>query len=128
MNINFKLIRINIHPERNGRTNVVATVQWMLIATRNGHESSSFVDSIIPIGGLSEFTPIDQLTKEQILEWSIAAQGGQSFINMLMQHHEMVISEAEARAGVEIYLGPLAFELDVMKNQNFTGEIPVATL
>ncbi len=128
MILEYKLVRIGVQPQVNGKTNVVAHAQWLLAASRNGFSSTSFVDTLLPLGDLSSFTPIEQLTKQQILDWCIAAEGGQAFIDSLVEHHERILTAEERRAGVELYMGPLAFELDSHKNQNLTGEMPVEVL
>lgn len=128
MILEYKLVRIGVKPQVNDRTNVVAHAQWLLVASRSGFSSTTFVDTLLPLGDLSNFTPIEQLTKQQILDWCIAAEGGQAFIDSLVEHHERILTTEERRAGVELYMGPLAFELDSHKNQNLTGEMPVEVL
>lgn len=128
MNLEYKLTRIGVRPQVGDKANVVAHAQWLLVATRNGFTSASFVDTLLPLGDLSNFTPVDQLTKQQILDWCVAAEGGQVFIDSLVDHHNRVITADERRSGVELYMGPLAFMLDEQKNQNLTGELPVEVL
>ena len=126
MNLEYKLTRIGVHPQVGDKANVVAHAQWLLVATRNGFTSTSFVDTLLPLGDLSNFTPVDQLTKQQNLDWCIAAEGGEVFIDSLVAHHNRSITADERRAGVEMYVGPLAFPLDA--NQNIAGSIPVEVL
>ena len=128
MILEYKLVRIGVQPQMQGQANVVAHAQWLLVASRNGFSSTSFVDTLLTLGNLSNFTPIEQLTKQQILDWCVAAEGGQAFIDSLAAHHEVILAAEERRAGVELYLGPLSFEMDVLKNQSLTGEIPVEVL
>jgi hypothetical protein len=112
MNIQYKVVQIDTHPEKQGHQHVVSGVQWHMVATRNGFSSVALVYSILPIGDLSQFTPVEQLTKEQLLAWAIAAEGGQEWIDRMMAHHNVCLTSDEARAGTAQYTGPLAFELD----------------
>jgi hypothetical protein len=128
MILEYKLIRIGVQPQIGDKPNVVAHAQWLLTASRSGFSSISFVDTLLLLGDLANFTPIEQLTKQQILDWCVAAEGGQAFIDSLVEHHERIITSEERRAGVELYTGPLSFALDEQKNQNLTGEMPVEVL
>lgn len=128
MNIEYKLAGVKVHPSKDGKSNVVAAVSWQMVASRNGHQSISVGETYLPLGDLSNFTPIEQLQKDQLLKWAFDAEGGEQFIQMLLDHHERTLTYEERQVGVEPYLGPLAFELDNVKNQNMTGEIPVETL
>lgn len=128
MNITYKVTRIGVNSDVGGKKNVIANIAWQLVAERNGFTSISVVDTLIPIGDLSNFVPVEQVSKQQALDWAIAAEGGNSFIQMLTEHHERVLSAEEKRAAVELYLGPLAFELDAAKDQFITQDMPVSTL
>ena len=57
------------YPTYEDRTDVVCTVHWKLVTT-NGEYNSQLIGSIdVPTEVLEPFTPYDQLTKEQVLEW-----------------------------------------------------------
>jgi hypothetical protein len=112
MNIQHKVVQIDTHPEKEGHQHVVSGVQWLMVATRSGFESVAVVHSILPIGDLSQFTPIEQLTKEQLIAWAIASQGGQEWVDSMMAHHDRCLAFDEARAGTVPYTGQLAFTLD----------------
>ena len=128
MNLSYKVTQIGVHPSRDGKSNVIAQVMWHFVAERNGHTSVCIADTMLPIDGFTEFTPIEQVTKEQVLSWAIAAEGGQAFLDSLMTHHERALIDKEKRVGVQNYLGTLGFELDGQKNQFLVGEIPVEVL
>lgn len=112
MNITRKVIQIDTHPEKEGHQHVVSGVRWLMAATRSGFESVAVVYSVLPIDDLSQFTPIEQITKEQLLEWAIASQGGQEWVDSMMAHHDRCLALDEARAGTVPYTGQLAFALD----------------
>jgi hypothetical protein len=112
MNIEYKVVQIDTHPERQGHQHVVAGVQWLMVASRNGFSSAALVYSLLPIDDLSDFVPVEQLTKEQLIAWAMAAEGGQEWIDRTMAHHNACLTLDEARAGTAPYTGPLAFVLD----------------
>jgi hypothetical protein len=118
MNITHKLYQINVHTEYQGHPNVVTVVRWSILYSRDGFESLAFIDTVLPLGELSNFTPIEQLQKEQIIAWCIEAQGGQVFLDRLLEHHQMQIEEKKRRAGVVNYQGPLAFFLESIEDNN----------
>lgn len=113
MNIQYKIVQVDTHPEKQGHQNVVSGVQWLMVASRNGFESVAVVYSILPIDDLSQFTPVENLTKEQLLAWALAAEGGQDWVDRMMAHHDVCLASDEARAGTAPYTGPLSFTLDV---------------
>jgi hypothetical protein len=118
MNIQYKVVQIDTHPEKHGHQHVVSGVQWLMIATRSGFESISVAHSILPVDDLSQFTPVEQLTKEQLIAWAVASQGGQDWMDRMMEHHDMCLSMDEARAGTVPYTGQLSFALDAYPENN----------
>jgi hypothetical protein len=128
MKLSFKVTKIGVHPNKDGKSNVIAEIMWQYIAERNGQTSISIIETMLPINSLNNFTPIEKVTKEKVLEWVIAAEGGQAFLDSLIPHHELNLTYRERRAGVQTYVGPLGFELDAQKNQFLVGDMPVETL
>jgi hypothetical protein len=112
MNLAHKLYQISVHTEYQGYPNVVTVVRWGIIYSRDGFKSSAFIDTVLSLNELSNFTPIEQLQKEQIIAWCIEAQGGQGFLDRLAAYHAMQIEEQERRADTQVYTGHLVFPLD----------------
>lgn len=123
MNLAHKLYQISVHTEYQGHPNVVTVVRWGILYSRDGFKSSAFIDTVLPLGELSSFTPIEQLQKEQIIAWCIEAQGGQGFLDRLATYHTMRIEEQERRANTTTYEGVLGFAKD---NSNTGSDNEVA--
>lgn len=112
MIITRKIYQLGVQPQIGEHTNVVAFVQWGLNFSRNGHESVAMVGTYLPLNDLSNFTLINNLTKDQIIDWCIAVEGGEQFINNLKQIHDRQLDVMERRAGVTKFDGILQFTLD----------------
>ena len=65
--------RLDAYPEHQGETDVVCTVYWRANATEELDGKSFFATAYgtvgVTINPEDPFTPYDQLTKEQVLEW-----------------------------------------------------------
>lgn len=120
MNITRKIYQLGVQPQIDPHTNVVAFVQWGLSFSRNGHESVAMVATYLPLNDLSNFIPVQQLTKDQIIDWCVAVEGGEQFINNLTHIHERQLDVMERRAGVAKFDGPLQFTFDGLAD----GRIP----
>jgi len=112
MNLAHKLYQISVHTEYQGQPDVVTVVRWGILYSRDGFESLAVIDTALPLGDLSNFTPIEQLQKEQIIAWCIEAQGGQGFLDRITVYHTMQIEEKKRRANTTTYEGVLGFAKD----------------
>ena len=65
--------RLDAYPEHQGETDVVCTVYWRANTTEEIDGKSFFATAYGTVGVTIDpedpFTPYDQLTKEQVLEW-----------------------------------------------------------
>jgi hypothetical protein len=121
MNSSYKVYEISVRPEYDAHANVVTVIRWGVVYSSDGFESAAFIDTALALGELSNFTPIEQLQKEQIIAWCIAAQGGQPFLDRLSEYHGMQIEDQKRRANTAVYDGPLAFPLDVLHGSGEPG-------
>lgn len=128
MNTEYKLFGLGVHPEYAARSDVVAEVRWGIVSSRSGFSAQHFAQTLLPLGELSEFTPIDQLTKQQILDWAVAAEGGAPYLQHILDYQNLDLTAQERAAGVVAYTGTLAFQLDPLKNQHVTDGIQVTTV
>lgn len=109
MNITRKLFGIAVTPQSGQHSNVVTRVRWGLEFERGGFTSVAFIETFLNIADLSGFTPIEQVTKTQVLQWAYDAQNGDQIIAEQRDHHDSMISYAALQASVVEYRG---IELD----------------
>jgi hypothetical protein len=112
MNITPYIYRVGVRSKHQGQQNVVAEVFWALLFEDEGFESLASTHTLLEIKDLSSFTPIEQLTKEQIVAWCVEAQGGQPYLDNLTTYHTFQVEFQKRRAGIEEYEGELGFSLD----------------
>lgn len=124
MNITRKLFEVAVTPELNGFTNIVTRVRWGLEFEKGGFTSLSCIETFLDISKLSNFKPINQITKEQILQWAFDTQNGEQLIKDQWIHHENMIEYEFLNASVKPYEG---FELDNVKTNNNNSRIDIPT-
>lgn len=112
MNITRKIYQLGVQPKIGEHANVVAFVQWGLCFSRNGHESVAMIATYLPLNDLSNFIPVQELTKDQIIDWCVSVEGGEHFINNLTHIHNRQLDVMERRAGVAQFDGTLQFTFD----------------
>ncbi len=73
--------KLECKPQEGDLADVVVVANWSLIATDGTHEANAYgATAMGPVG--SEFTPFDQLTEAQVIEWvkeQIGAEGVAAF-------------------------------------------------
>lgn len=105
MNITRKLFGVAATPQSGQHSDVVTRVRWGLEFERGGFTSLAFIETFLSIADLSSFTPVEQLTKEQIIQWAFDAQNGDQIIAEQWNHHDSMISYAALQASVVEYQG-----------------------
>lgn len=121
MNITRKLFEIGVKPQVGDLQNVVARVRWGLEFERGGFTSVAYIETLLDISDLSGFTPIDQLTKEQVIQWAYDAQNGDQIIADQTPHHDQVLTYEAMQASIVSYP---AFPTDAVPNTNAVPSIP----
>ena len=73
--ITWAVAAIDCYPQEAGYTDVVSTVHWVCsgVQEQNGkiYSASVYATCAVPLPS-GEFTPYDQLTKDQVLGWCYA--------------------------------------------------------
>lgn len=113
MNITHQLFDVGVVPNLNGRANFVRRVRWGVTWEDSGFSSSASVESVLPFDEAAAFRPIESVSKDDVVAWAIAAQGGQQFIDNLAQYHTADLAHQIATAGVVSYEGH--FELNLQQ-------------
>jgi hypothetical protein len=121
MNITRKLFEVGVKPQVGDFQNVVARVRWGLEFERGGFTSVAYIETMLDISDLSGFTPVDQLTKKQIIQWAYDAQDGDQIIADQTPHHDQVLAYESLQASIVEYKD---FPTDATPSRNTVPEIP----
>ena len=128
MNTEYKLYALGVHAEYAARNNVVAEVKWGIISSQDGFSTEHYAHTLLPLGELPGFTPIEQLTKQQIIDWVTAAEGGAPYLQHILSYQNLDLTMQKRASGVIAYSGNMSFQLDPLKDQHTTGGIQTTTL
>ena len=140
MNISFAIHKLFVHPSLDGLSNVIGKVIWFAQLEEDGAKSNAAGETLLD-DVASAFTPYEQVTEQQIIEWVVSKQGGQAFIDMLSEIHapmlaqkkrEMLLEEAQLPFTATILDGMTreaqgATDSSVVVN-SAVGVIPTVTL
>lgn len=95
MNYKFKIDNITGFPEHNGLTNVIATVYWSIAFENNGGNSLAGGETVLNLSNIDPATyiAVQDVSEQQIIDWVLAIEGGQEFIDKLWSIHEKFCEE-----------------------------------
>lgn len=100
MNIEFTIKKAYVFPQRGEHTNVIGKLDWEVRLSEGLAESFGIGETLLNVDNLSGFTPADQVTNEQMIEWVKAAEGGEAFLNMLRDIHAPHIAYKQREIGL----------------------------
>jgi hypothetical protein len=92
MNIIWNITKLTCLPgEYEGRTNVIANIEWKATATKTENGTTYTTEQTGVIGSgfnpdLTEFTPYEQLTEEQIVQWVWANGVSKLLVETMLGH------------------------------------------
>lgn len=82
INYNWNCKKVNVYIEQNGHSDVVYKVHWIVTGTSteldpegNPYFSKSIGTQKLNTEDITDFTPISEVTNEQVVEWTKAAIG-----------------------------------------------------
>lgn len=78
----WKIEQLVCYLEKEGKKNVVYHVYWRLNASLDGYEDTAYGSINIQLDPESEFTPYENLTKDQVVSWVKIAMGEESVANL----------------------------------------------
>lgn len=84
LNYNLFLEEVGVYPLFLEKENVIQRVIWRVVFSDTELEDEHityYAETLLDINNISNFIQIEDLTKDQILEWALNAQGGQSYID-----------------------------------------------
>jgi hypothetical protein len=99
----LKLHQVQVFKDKDGHQDVVGLVRWAVQFERNALVSVAGVETLLDTSNIQDFTPVEQLTKEQVLAWAYSAQGGDAFVEVIRQYHENDLDQQEQRLGLVTY-------------------------
>jgi len=94
----FKIQRVQTLPQVNEHTNVVVRVHWTVEFLADGIQSLGAGDTVLDTTAIESFTPVDQITEQQMVDWVVAAEGGQAFLDSLGNFHAQQIRRGQIDA------------------------------
>jgi hypothetical protein len=102
----MKLHDVQVYKNKNGHSDVIGLVRWAVEFQRGGFVSYAVVETLLDTSNLNNFVPIAQVTREQVLSWALATQGGEEFVEQhLRPYHEAELEAQEHRSGLTVYTG-----------------------
>ncbi len=93
MNLTFKITGVLALPQLAEHENVVARVDWAVAAQEGSLFSKGGGQTLLDTTEITDFVPADQLTEEQLIQWVIAAEGGQKFLDDLTAFHVALLKQ-----------------------------------
>jgi hypothetical protein len=85
----FNVEQLQVFPSKNGLTNVVGLVQWSVVFTDtvSGATSTGMGETLLGDPNPAQFVPVGNVTHQMAIDWMVAAQGGQTFVDQLQAIH-----------------------------------------
>jgi hypothetical protein len=69
MQIAWSITQLNCKPQENGKTNVVVVAVWQCVGVDGAYTAKVYGTANFIYAPENSFTPYDQLTQEQVLNW-----------------------------------------------------------
>ena len=67
--------RLDAYPQKDGFNDVVFVVYWRVTASDGEHEATVSGSQMVELDPEGDFTPYNQLTKDQVLSWVQSSMG-----------------------------------------------------
>lgn len=74
----WKVEQMESYVEKDGFQNVVFSVNWRVVATDGNHSATVYDRALINIDLISEFTPYEDLTNDQVIGWVKSGMGDEA--------------------------------------------------
>ncbi len=79
-------------PQVGGHKDVLAQINWIIEFEKDGFTSIGAGETMFDVSAIKSFVPLDQVSKEQVVAWLVAKEGGDAFIEMLAGIHGKMIA------------------------------------
>lgn len=144
-NYDLLITDIKIYPTVQGLENVIAWVKWDIVFSKDDFKSIGTGETYLDIPNPDNFIDVLAVSKEQIKQWVIDKEGGNSFINMLADIHAPMLNDMHNKTllvkhpsldamldPVFVYKPPTVPRAPVdatpIFSTPYTGTIPVSTI
>ena len=107
MSVNFKVLKAFSVPSSNGNT-VIGKVHWTVAIEDDGVVSMGGGDTILGAPSEDGFIAFENLTEQQLIDWVVAKEGGQGFVDMLSSLHQPNIARLKLERGMQEVVLPFA--------------------
>lgn len=104
---NIYINRLEVIPNTNNLSNVVARVYWEMIFTDGEFVSKAGGVTALTAPDGSNFTPAEELTESQVSEWVRSDLQSKGFEQQLIEYHTAAIEEQVARKNLVVWQQPL---------------------
>lgn len=124
MNTKFSVLQVFAHDANTDRP-VIGKIIWQVVFSEDGVESVGAGETLLPApveGG--PFTPIEQVTEEQIIQWVLDQEGGQGFVDHLAAIHTPALELKKQELG----LTPVPMSFDAAGSGGASAKRPAATI
>ena len=98
----FHITELRALPQVEGLADVIAVVAWQVVFARDGQQSFGGGETRLNPPDGSNFTPITQVTEQQVIDWVVAKEGGDEFLQMLYGVHDPVLADLCAKAQTKV--------------------------
>jgi len=71
---NWSINKMQVIPEQDNRTNVVVKADWLVRAVDKDNNAASFASGSRSFSLGNTFTPFEELTEQQVLNWCFALE------------------------------------------------------
>ena len=66
---------VDIHPQEEGKTNVVYNVHWIVTGVDGDYSATNIGTQVVPLSEGSTFIPFEDLTNDVVVGWTKEAMG-----------------------------------------------------
>ena len=99
----WNVVQMDAYPLRDELENVVFTVHWTLVGTEGDYTGSVYGSQSVNSDDIVEFTPYEDLTKEQVISWVKDAMGEE----VVAAHEDNVARQIEEQKAPKVVNPPL---------------------
>jgi hypothetical protein len=117
MNIKFTITKAMTRPHVNGLADVIGKVFWEVTFEQDGLKSKGVGETVLDAPTSESFVEFAQLTEQQIIDWVIAKEGGEAFVNMLTGIHNPILERLAQERGLQEVVLPFASEAQSVNQQ-----------
>lgn len=96
---------VDVHPQEEGKTNVVYNVHWIVTGTKEDYSVSNIGTQVVTLNPETSFVPFEDLTNEIIVGWTKIAIG----------EEQVKAIEASITSQIEALINPTSVTMTIEK-------------